>query len=1033
MINRVQSKKRQRIIIGALFCVVILSLGYFNDPPNGYTGAPGDDLCTDCHSLGTGMQNGNILLNGLPATIIANQTYTLTVTVSNPNGIADFAGFQSVILNADDLNAGTMSNPSQGSAIEIEGGRAYHEHNPAQMFGMSNAVSWTVNWTAPVGTGLITYYAAGNVANGNGNDNGDLIVTTSVTGNLITPLQVEITDVNHVSCFGGMDGSLTAEANFGEPAYTYQWSNGGSGQTIAGLEPGEYTVTVTDSDGATATASAEVSEPPLFEIVAETIDHVSCNGGNDGMIILVLDGGVPPYSGAQGDIATFANLAAGDYSIMITDANGCLISEEYTITEPADLFIELTVILEPDCNGGSTGLISVEGTGGTGDITYDWSNGSTNSTIQNLEAGIYSVTITDENGCTAAETIVLDEPQEIQLDLLLLQHVTCAGAGDGQISIDASGGTGDVFYEWSNGATSPTITGLEAGDYTVTVTDENGCTTVANYTITEPAVLIGTITGTMSLACFGDATGALQVQGGGGVPAYSFLWSNGSTNQTLTNLNAGNYSVTVTDANGCTASSFAQITQPPQLLPNATATGESAPGEMDGTATSTPTGGTGDYTFLWSTGEMTAMITGLAVGTYTVTVTDENGCTAMQTVAVTGVNCTLLLEASVTHVLCFGEASGTAQVNIIGATGPVDILWSNGDTTASISNLIAGMYSVMVTDSSGCIATADVIIGQPEMLASACSVMGETMDGANDGSISCMASGGVMPYAFDWSNGDTTSTIIDLAPMTYFLTITDSNVCTHQDTAVVNPFSCALQINLTVDDALCFGENSGVASVVVTGGTSPYAIVWSNGDMGTSVDSLLAGAYSITVTDADTCVITLPFSIGQPAAIVVTVDTVIQATQGTGGAIQISISGGTPPFTTVWTKNGGLFSTEEDLTDLVPGDYQLEILDANDCMLAAGSLTVTVSTGLEEEPGKVVITLWPNPVFDYLLLDIGGDPSAWCGKIYSAEGSLVGSFTDGDLSGNKDLRIDTEDLRTGLYYIRIVGEGGQKVLAFVKL
>jgi hypothetical protein len=555
---------------------------------------------------------------------------------------------------------------------------------------------------------------------------------------------------------------------------------------------------------------------------------------------------------------------------------------------------------------------------------------------------------------------------------------------------------------------------------------------MANYMITEPAALMGFISINMSPACFGDLTGVLEVEGFGGTPPYGYLWSTGSSAQVVTGLMAGNYSVTVSDANGCTIASSEELTQPAQILPNAIATGESAPGAMDGTASANPTGGTGNYTYLWTNGATTAMIGGLAVGAYTVTVTDDIGCTAMQSVVVTGVNCALGAAVTGTDALCSGE-SGTAQVMIEGALGTVELQWSNGDTVPLIMALQAGMYSVTVTDSAGCIAISDVTIGEPAMLNSTCIAVGETMEGSNDGSITCTPFGGVPPYLFLWSNGDTSGMITGLSPGTYFVTVTDDNGCMHIDTAVVNTFNCALQLNIIAEDVTCFGESNGAASVMITGGSGPYEIQWSSGDTGMDIDSLPAGAFSVTVTDADSCLVELPFEIDEPSAISVTVDTVIHATQSGGGAIQITISGGTPPYTTIWTKDGGLVSTNEDPDNLPEGNYQLEIIDAHDCMLTAGTVTVTVLSGLEDGPDETGIRLWPNPGTAQVTLQVGKDYGHWTGALYAADGRLVLVFGAGDFTNGTDIHLDTEALQAGLYYLAIAGAQGQSVIPFVKL
>jgi hypothetical protein len=1034
MVERVYSYRRFAVGSAILLCIALLSLGNFNNPPNGFTGAPGESLCTECHSLNGGNQNGTVLINGFPSTAIANQIYPLIVTVANPNGIAEFAGFQMVVLDANNQNAGTLTNPGPFSVVTTAGGRTYHEHNPAQQFGMSNVIMWTVDWTAPVGSGLVTYYAAGNVANGSGTDNGDLIVTATGSGTLMTPLTLEITSVQDVSCFGGMDGSVTAEATYGMPGYTYAWSNGGSGPMISGLGIGTYTVTATDNAGATATASAELTQPPVFEIVSTSLTHVSCNGGSDGQIMLFLNGGVPPYSGAVGDTYTLSNLQAGTYVVNITDANGCLITEEYTITEPPLLNIEVTVIIDPECTGEFSGLISVAGSGGAGMLVYAWSNGESSETIQNLEAGSYTVTVTDDNGCTVSETIDLDDPDLLFIDLVVLEHVSCNGAADGQILVEGIGGTGSIAYMWSDGGQDPFLEGLPPGSYAVTITDDNGCTDVANYDITEPEALSAVISGTMSLLCFGDSDGLLSTDVTGGAEPYSYLWTDGQTQSSISGLVAGIYDVTVTDASGCVIMESFEIHEPAELLPNATSTNESAPGNMDGTATSDPIGGVEPYEFLWSTGAMSSSITGLSVGVYTVTVTDANGCTSAQSVTVTGVDCNLTVSTLSTDAFCFGEASGTSQAVVSGALGHVSFLWSNGDTMEIITGLVAGTYSVTVTDSAGCLFIAMTTISQPSQLSSNCIVTHESSEDAADGSITCTIGGGTAPYSFLWSNGDTTASLTDLAPGSYSLTTTDDHGCTLFDTVVVNSFACNVIVSVSIDHVPCFGDSTGSILAIATGGSEPYQYVWSNGLTGPMLTDLTAGSYHVTVTDADDCVSTLSVALMQPDEITIVVDSVHAVMNGADGAVFITISGGTPPYAVMWTKDGEPVSSDEDINGLSAGDYVLEVTDVNSCTITSGTVTVQVTTGIDDLTAERSFLLAPNPVISRISLSTRGSVVISYISIRGTDGSTIRNWDVlEELQNQESVMLDVNDLQSGLYYLLIQGQKGVEVHPFIKV
>jgi hypothetical protein len=337
----------------------------------------------------------------------------------------------------------------------------------------------------------------------------------------------------------------------------------------------------------------------------------------------------------------------------------------------------------------------------------------------------------------------------------------------------------------------------------------------------------------------------------------------------------------------------------------------------------------------------------------------------------------------------------------------------------------------MVNDSAGCVAAVDFQVAEPDVLSALLTVTGETMEGGNDGSITATVSGGTSPYSYEWSNGDTTAVLLNLAPGSYSVTITDANGCTLSDDAFVPSFECAILVNVTTLSPSCFGGNDGVAAVSVTGGTAPYTFVWSNGDTGGSIDSLSAGDYSVTVTDADDCVIESDFTVNETPAIVVTVDTIIPWSQTQDGSISVTIAGGTPPYTIVWTLNGGLVSTNEDIAGLDPGEYVLEVIDANECVLTGGMVTVTVLTGTKEAEEQLEVLLFPNPVSEELFVQ--SESAIERIVIYSAQGALLRRIEANDLIRNaRGYRIDTGVFPSGLYYINVLSKDAQQVVPFVK-
>ncbi|MEM7575734.1 MAG: SdrD B-like domain-containing protein, partial [Bacteroidota bacterium] len=401
-------------------------------------------------------------------------------------------------------------------------------------------------------------------------------------------------------------------------------------------------------------------------------------------------------------------------------------------------------------------------------------------------AGDYTGTVTDANGCTISATLTVAEPAALMVSAQVTD-VLCNGDETGAIDLTVSGGTPPYSYSWSNGATTQDLSDLAAGDYTGTVTDANGCTISATLTVTEPPALMVSAQVT-DVACNGDETGAINLSVSGGTPPYSYSWSNGATTEDLAGLPAGDYTGTVTDANGCTISATLTVAESSNLNLSAIVTDAACNGEASGAIDLTVSGGTAPYSFSWSNGATTEDISGLLAGSYTGTVTDANGCTASATVVVDEpAAIEVVVQAPI--IECGGTATGSITAIPNGGTGPYTYMWSNGGTGSFIENLATGIYSVTVTDANGCMATAEAI-SLSELPELSCTVVVEqeaTM--GNNGSLSVQVDGGTAPFSYSWSNGATTRTIAGLAAGSYSVTVTDANNCTTECTGTLEAFA----------------------------------------------------------------------------------------------------------------------------------------------------------------------------------------------------------------------------------------------------
>jgi hypothetical protein len=450
--------------------------------------------------------------------------------------------------------------------------------------------------------------------------------------------------VTNVTCNGGNDGSATVSATGGTAPYTYAWPASAGSQTTAaatGLSAGTYIVTVTDANSCTDTTLVTITEPTAVTPTISTQTNVDCNGNSTGSATVTATGGTGGYTytwdaaAASQTTATATGLAAGTYSVTVTDASGCTGSTTVTITEPA--ILTATGVARTytsgdniSCNGLTDGSIDLTVAGGTGPYTYAWDNGAgSNEDPSNLGAGTYNVTVTDANGCTANALFTLTEPTALTSSAVETQQASCSGGSDGKAMVTGSGGSAPYTYQWDAAAGSQTTqeaTSLAAGSYSVTVSDANNCTSVSTVSVTSPSGLAATAMVFTNVSCKGASDGSINLNVTGGTAPYTYNWSNGSTSEDLFGLSGGTYTVTVTDANGCTTNATGTVAEPTTLTPSTTITDVTCNGNSDGAIDLSVTGGTSPYTYIWNTGAITEDISNLPTGTYTVTVTDANGC-----------------------------------------------------------------------------------------------------------------------------------------------------------------------------------------------------------------------------------------------------------------------------------------------------------------------------------------------------------------------------------------------------------------------
>ena len=436
----------------------------------------------------------------------------------------------------------------------------------------------------------------------------------------------------NVSCFGGSDGTITLTPSGGTTPYgAVTWTGGLTGMNPTGVAAGSYTYTIADANNCSTTGTVTITQPTSAFTVTSTEVDVLCFGGSTGSITLTPSGGTTPYGtptwtgGASGLNPT--GLAAGSYTYTIADANGCPATGTVNIGQPASAFTVAATQTNVSCFGGSDGTITLTPSGGTtpyGSVT--WTGGLTGLNPTGVSAGSYTYTIADANGCPATGTVTITQATQISAANTPV-NVTCFGGSNGSINVTPSGGTQPFSNSWSNGSTSADATGLSAGTYTDTLTDANGCQYIdANIIVTQPGA-IGLLSDSVTLvSCAGDSNGAISFIDTGGVPGYSYHWSQGSTSDPLTGVPVGTYTVTVTDANSCTTSASFTVGVNNPITYHATKTNVLCTPLQNGSISLSVSGGSPGYQYLWSNGATTSAVTNLSPGIDSVTVTDSRGC-----------------------------------------------------------------------------------------------------------------------------------------------------------------------------------------------------------------------------------------------------------------------------------------------------------------------------------------------------------------------------------------------------------------------
>lgn len=840
-------QKYRFVLTFIVFAGVILTLssnsnGRATQANAGNTGATGETTCGQCHngnSFGTVSAVINIFEVGTSNPVLAyipGTTYDMRVTINNTAGNPGGRGFQMTCLTSPGNQplagySNLASNVKQKTlTVGPQNGRTYVEHN-----GVTANNQFNFQWTAPaVGQGTVRFTASGNAVNLNNATSGDGSGATSLLLPQAEALTASLQPIN-VSCFGATDGSILVTVNTGVPPYSYLWSDGSTAEDRVNLNAGAYSVTITDAVGQLTTLQATITQPTVLTTSGSAEDALFPDG--DGSITLTASGGTPDYTffiEGIGVVDDFPfSIAPGSYSYSVTDQNGCVTTSSVLVSAPAPLVVDVNItdVTCADAADGSLDVVSIAGA--TPPYTLIWSQGDQ---LINLDGGMYSLLVTDAVGYNLEFFFEINEPEPLQLSSNI-ENIGCFGE-EAVVTLSPTGGTSPYI-----GAGSFS---LEPGNYTFDVVDANGCTISTSVEVVSPAPLEISTT-TAELPCAGG-TAFIEVEATGGTPPYQGVGP-------LEVNFAGHYPIEVVDANGCIQTTMATVVALDGPTTTALAVAPLCFDSCDGSIEVEIQNAVEPVNYAWSNEASGSTVSNLCAGSYSVTITDGAGCTLVGTYSVPTTP-QLELSIDLVPIACFGDST-SAEALVAGGTGPYSIEWLDADA----SNLQAGSYEVMVTDANACTLSQTLEVTQPEQLTATASINDVDCFGNASGSITLSLSGGSGLLTALWSNGIDEINLEDALAGSYSVVVTDANGCDFTDSYEIEQPEALEITNVAVTPVT---EEDGSIALDVLGGTPPYSFLWSSGETTQNIGAInSAGVYTLTVTDAFDCTVSIEIEVEQ--------------------------------------------------------------------------------------------------------------------------------------------------------------------------
>ncbi len=828
-------------------------------------------------------------------------------------------------------------------------------------------------------------------------------------------LNLGISNFSNETCAGN-DGKFTLSASNATLPITFTYQNQTTQNPVfSDLTAGVYDVFAVDAVGCSQSLNVIISQDPTPTLSLVSTSNENC-GSNDGSFTVLATGGQGPYlyELSDGDIKrspTFSNLASGNYTVSVIDNNGCIATQSLTIQRTGNINVNIADMRDDNCNAAS-GSFRIAASGGQTPYTYDLGNGAVSSNqFSGLTAGNYSVTVADANNCSTVANININGGTAPVAAIDNIVQTSC-NQPSGSVSISVSGGRAPFQYNIGNGnVSSSTFSSLSAGNYTITVTDANNCTTNQSITINEPTTPSLSVLSTQNAAC-GNANGTISVVSNNGLAPYTYDIGNGiTTNPNFSNLAEGNYNITVYDANNCTDVANVNISNSPTPSVEVISM-QDASCNLSNAILTVEGSGIAPFTYDIGNGPTTnSTFTNLSEGTYTVTLTDDNNCTASTTIEIESTGGPQLNIRNTSEAKC-DKDNGSFTVSVFGGFEPYTYDIGDGPTNnPEFANLAGGNYVVTLTDGNGCQATQSVTLGNLPAPAFGIGNIQDASCGEANGGFNVSAFGGLPPYKFTvGSNISDNPVFTDLAKGNYNVIVTDANNCSASLLVGIEGIEMPEVDIMNVQSTNC-GSADGSFDLQVTGGVAPYFFDIGNGEStNATFQNLTAGNYEVTITDASSCSQVKSIEIQAETEVLLTVsDKLPSACGDANGTFTLNASGGQGPYT--YTINGEV-SSNPIFTGLSGGTYTVSSTDINGCR-------TTSSVEIAESDG---------PVLDVEVLSGCGDVSATI-NVNATQGQAPYTY---DIGEGETTLSSFRDISPGLYQLVVKDAAGcQKTQSLV--